>query len=721
MSASLLPPAPGIPVADAVTLEALNRDPWPVVAALRDEAPVHWVPALNRYLVMGFDDCRFVETRPDIFTAVEDRHPVDRTIGRSMIRKDDPNHAPERHAANRALRIKVVADRWRPVFEENTRVFLDQLIAAGPGADLSADFAAPLAASNVAALVGLKDVPATVVLRWSTAFMAGAADPGADVSIRRRVREANAEIDDVIASVVAGSNRAPDGTILAAMIDAGMSLETQRANVKLAISGGINEPKHALTNAVWALARHREQHDRAVADPTLFEAVFEEIVRWLPPVGVISRRTTCEVEIAGVTIPEGAQIGACLHSANRDPRRFTAPDAFDIDRDSVGHLAFGAGPHMCAGRWAAQCAVGQVALPQLYARFSGLRPVDSEGAAFAGWTFRGLETLPVTWDAVRTPRATGAVVPLEVTVVDKSIAAEGVCAVTLRPNSATGPLPWQPGAHLTVEFPTSDDASVERQYSLCGSPDEPDYRIAVRREEAGRGGSDYVHSRLAVGDRIRISPPRNNFVLYPAQRYRFVAGGIGITPIVPMIAEAHRRGVDWSLLYLGRARRGMPFLDWLSAFGDRVTVWPSAELGRVRLADHLSDVAGELVYACGPGALLDELEELSQQWPADTLHVERFAARVSDLPNKDFRLNLARSGIVLDVAAEQTIVDALQSAGIEVATSCLEGTCRTCETTVVAGTPCHRDSALTEAERQRSMTMMICVSRSQTSELTLDL
>ena len=705
------------PVAEWITLKLLEEDPFATLGRLRESAPVHWVPALNRYIITRFEECRYVETRPDVFTAEQDGHRVDRTIGRSMIRKDDPDHARERLAANRTLRVRAVADRWRPVFEANANRLLADFVDRGPGADLSEDFAAPLAAANVAALVGLPHVPHDDVARWSATFMAGAANLAEEPDIWASVAAVNAEIDDALDEAVDRVRRHPDGSILSTMVEAGMPLGTQRANVKLAIAGGINEPKHAVTSAVWALSTRAEQRRRAMAEPSLFEAVFEEIVRWLPPVGMISRRTTRDVELGGLLIPADAQVGASLHAANRDPRRFANADQFDFDRDSTGHLGFGAGPHMCAGRWVGQCSVGQVALPMLYSRLRGLTASDPEGAHFVGWTFRGLQQLPVQWDSVTrfTPEPTRSPTPREVTVTEKVVEAEGVCSVTLEP--IEGYANWEPGSHITLKLPNG----LERQYSLCGSPTAAHWRIAVLAEPSSRGGSDYIHTQLQVGDRLPVVPPRNNFPLARSARYRFVAGGIGITPILPMIAQADSNGADWSLLYLGRTRRRMAFLRELERYGTRVTVWPSDERGTVDLHGHLGGPESSPVYACGPEKLLDALESMAADWSDSTLHVERFVARAVDLPNTPFRIRLAHSGRVLEVPSDKSIVDVLDDADVAITTSCLEGTCRTCETGVVAGIPCHRDSTLSAEERLASNSLMICVSRSKTAELTLDL
>jgi ferredoxin-NADP reductase len=288
---------------------------------------------------------------------------------------------------------------------------------------------------------------------------------------------------------------------------------------------------------------------------------------------------------------------------------------------------------------------------------------------------------------------------IEVTVARKDVIADGVVALTFDGSSLPS---WTPGAHVDVEL----RPDLVRQYSLCGSPSE--WRVAVLREPDGRGGSVYVHDSLSVGDRVRVSEPRNTFPLERASRYLFIAGGIGITPILPMIAAVAAQGADWRLRYGGRAWESMAFLPELAAYGDRVCARPD-------LID-LSEMDGAEVYCCGPEPLLSAVEARCD--PA-RLHVERFAPKPVD--GEQFEVELARTGRVMTVPADRSILSVLLDEGVQVLSSCQEGTCGTCETDVLAGTPEHHDSLLTEEERAAGETMMICVSRSAGGRLVLDL
>ena len=312
------------------------------------------------------------------------------------------------------------------------------------------------------------------------------------------------------------------------------------------------------------------------------------------------------------------------------------------------------------------------------------------------------------------------------TVAEREQPAEGVLALTLRrPDGAQLPA-WEPGAHIDVFLPTGPTPTI-RQFSLCGDPaDRATWRIAVLRELAGRGGSAFVHDRLAEGDEVTVRGPRNHFPLLPAERYLFVAGGIGITPILPMLEAATRAAIPWDLLYGGRTAASMAFADRLSASGPHVRIRPQDQYGLLDLATFLGRPNPDtLVYACGPEPLLQAMEKATAEWPDGALHTERFTPKEISAADRaaeqEFEVVLARSGKTLRVPPGRSILETLEEAGIDVLCSCREGTCGTCETDVLEGTPDHRDSLLTPAEQEAGDTMFICVSRARGPRLVLDI
>ncbi|WP_069816783.1 PDR/VanB family oxidoreductase [Streptomyces sp. TP-A0874] len=276
---------------------------------------------------------------------------------------------------------------------------------------------------------------------------------------------------------------------------------------------------------------------------------------------------------------------------------------------------------------------------------------------------------------------------------------------------------WEPGAHIDLWLPEQ-----VRQYSLLGDPAERHrYRIAVLREPASAGGSRYVHETLRPGELVEVGGPRNNFPLVAAEGYLFIAGGIGITPLLPMIRRVEAEGRDWRLLYGGRSHRSMAFLPELAPYGDKVAPRPFDEFGHLDLAAALGEpTEGLAVYCCGPEGLITAVEERCEAWPAGTLHVERFSARPRDDEDdlQAFELVLSRSDRRLSVPPDCTALDILDAAGIDVPNACRDGVCGSCELPVLKGRPLHRDS-LTEPDRTDAF--LPCVSRAQTPELVLDL
>jgi ferredoxin-NADP reductase len=314
---------------------------------------------------------------------------------------------------------------------------------------------------------------------------------------------------------------------------------------------------------------------------------------------------------------------------------------------------------------------------------------------------------------------------LDLLLERKETVAAGVVRLTLRhPDGSSLPV-WEPGAHLDLVL--RDD--LVRQYSLCGDPrDSSMMQVAVLREEDGRGGSRYVHDELSEGQRIRVRGPRNNFPLVEAKRYLFIAGGIGITPIIPMVQKVASANAEWRLVYGGRGRGSMAFREQLQdQHAERVEIRPQDEYGLLDLPALLGDPPEEradtAIYCCGPEPLLLAVDEICTAWPTGTLHVERFSpkTRAADGLNASFEIELAQTGTTLIVPDDRSILDIVEDAGLAVLSSCQEGTCGTCETPVLSGIPDHRDSILTTEEQAEGDAMMICVSRACSHRLVLDL
>jgi ferredoxin-NADP reductase len=328
--------------------------------------------------------------------------------------------------------------------------------------------------------------------------------------------------------------------------------------------------------------------------------------------------------------------------------------------------------------------------------------------------------------AVRRPRPPATVDRrIRLRVTDRQVVAHDQDVVALTFDAADGAaLPrWHPGSHIDVHLPSG----LIRQYSLCGDPDvQGSYRIAVRRIPDGGGGSIEAHT-LAVGDVITTSGPRNAFPMTvpgfgsPTRRLRFVAGGIGITPVLSMLHRAERLGIDWSMIYTGRSTDSLPFLHELERFGSQVTIRTDDAHGLPSADDLLGDCApGTAVYACGPAPMLTAIRTRLVGEDDVELHFERFAAPpVTD--GRPFSAQIASTGRTVEVAADETLLTALTKAGVHAPYSCQQGFCGTCRIKTLAGTVEHRDGLLSETEHAAGM-MLTCVSRAPEGErLTLDL
>ncbi|MVU80764.1 2Fe-2S iron-sulfur cluster binding domain-containing protein [Nocardia sp. ET3-3] len=312
--------------------------------------------------------------------------------------------------------------------------------------------------------------------------------------------------------------------------------------------------------------------------------------------------------------------------------------------------------------------------------------------------------------------------PFNLVVSGRHVTADDVVSLELRDPSGS-PLPvWLPGAHLDLEL---GDGLI-RQYSLCGDPADRDtYRIGVLWEAESRGGSHYVHEKLFPGAAVIARGLRNHFEFLEAERYLFIAGGIGITPLLPMIAVASSRKAQWRLVYCGRSRASMGFRADLDAYpAENVTLYPRDETGRADMADVVAWwEPGTLVYCCGPERFLSAVEKACAAMPLETLRVERFTPREMTAPTLtgSFELVLARTGATVAVPPNRSILEVLLDHGVDVDYACEEGTCGSCETSVLAGKVDHRCSVLSAEERAAQDLMMVCVSRSAEEILTLDI
>ena len=378
---------------DEITIEHLVRDPYDVYRRLRDAGPCVWLAPARRYVLPRWDEVFALDEDP-AFTAAEPDSLMTRAMGLSMLRTDGAIHERQRRAAHRVLRAKEFDACWSGMLAGVADELLDEIEQAGR-ADLVADFAGPYAARTLKRMLGLDDVADVDMQVWSQALIDGVGNYADDATVWSRCREAGAGID---AAVSRARGRAREGTVIHAMLsDAAITYDEVLANVKLFISGGLNEPRDVIATTAWALLSDPEQAALVRADPAAFAAATEESLRWMSPIAMYPRYVSSDTQLGDVALAAGDRVGVMLASANRDERHWDQPDRFDLRRATQRHVAFSRGPHVCLGAFVARQQVGRAALPRLFERLPDLRLATGLPPRQVGWVFRGLASLEVTW------------------------------------------------------------------------------------------------------------------------------------------------------------------------------------------------------------------------------------------------------------------------------------------------------------------------------------
>ena len=386
---------------ERITLEELERDPYPIYARLRDEEPVAWVPAVQLWLVTRYEDVRTVDLSPEVFTAATDPSTLNRTMGVNMLGSEGPDQRRIRRVVEPPFRPRDVEERTEGMIPALANELIDAFEARG-ACDLFTEFADPMSVRSLRFMLGLDEVAWEDLLRWNQGLMLGLANFEGDPAKQAPADEASAALSEVIERVLDRLEDRPDGSVLSAMLhhDEGgdrMTREEIVANTKLMLSGGLQEPRDVIALVILALGSNPEQLEEVRADRRLVKPAVEETLRWAGPVGTSTRQTTETTELAGVKLEEGALIGAVLSSANRDPRRFTDPDRFDVHRKEGAHLAFAVGNHFCLGAWFGRH-LARVSLEILLERLPGLRLDPERPAIQSGWEFRAPDSTWVRWD-----------------------------------------------------------------------------------------------------------------------------------------------------------------------------------------------------------------------------------------------------------------------------------------------------------------------------------
>lgn len=375
--------------------DAFWTDPYPDLKHLREHAPVAFVPQLGAVLITRRDDIFVNEKKIDIFSSTQPEGLMTRLMGQNMMRKDGDAHMAERKAIFPTVSPKTVKNVWKAQFIEMTQATLRDLHPAGQ-ADMVQDIAKRISGDALRVMTGLTNMTWQEMDRTSQGMIDGCANYASNPEIEARCHDCTASIDRHIAARKPELRANPDASLLSVQMEAGLSDEQISANIKLAISGGQNEPRDVIAGAIWALLTHPDQLALVQSGQATWLDVFEEYARWMSPIGMSPREIAKPYELHGVTLTPGDRAFFMFGSGNRDERVFDRPDQFDMTQDHGPSIAFGAGPHFCAGAWAARTLIADVALPMIFERLKNLRLTGD--VPFGGWAFRGPLTMPVAWD-----------------------------------------------------------------------------------------------------------------------------------------------------------------------------------------------------------------------------------------------------------------------------------------------------------------------------------
>lgn len=389
--------------ADEITIDALERDPYPIYARLRRESPVAWVPAANVWFATRWEDVEGVTKSPENFTAEAATSPVDRSFGKpTIITVDGDPHKQLRGGIDPHYRPKQVAAYVNELVTPIAEEYLDK-IAAASSAELMADYFEPISVFRLARSFGFRDLDVTTLRRWFHGLSQGAINYEQDTARQKISDETCAEIDAVVLPMLERLREKPESSPLSHMLHHGMPEGETRAaefilpSVKVTLLGGMQEPGHGAGSILVGLLQNPDQMQALLGDmDTLLPKAVAEGVRWVAPIGTQMRMARHDVELGGVTIPAGAPVAAVLASANRDEARYNDPESFNINRSEYGTASFGFGHHFCAGRWFASAQI-EIALRMLLTRLPDLKLDPERLPQFQGWEFRAPTTLHVTF------------------------------------------------------------------------------------------------------------------------------------------------------------------------------------------------------------------------------------------------------------------------------------------------------------------------------------
>lgn len=733
-------------------------DPAEALRWSRDEEPVFYSPKLGYWVVTRYEDIKAVFRDNILFSpaiALEKITPsppeaqkildsYGYAMNRTMVNEDEPAHMERRRLLMESFAPEAL-EKHEPAIREMTRKYMDRFVNEGE-VDLVDAMLWEIPLTVALHFLGVKDDQIDELRQFCVAHTIN--------TWGRPSHEEQLHVADSVGRFWKAANEVlnrmmedPSGegwmyfSIRQHLLHPDIVPISYLRSMMMAILVAAHETtSKATTNAFRLLLSDRSVWKDICSNPALIPMAVEECLRQAGSIVAWRRIATSATQISGVDIPEGAKLLIVMASANHDERHFENPAALDLYRDNaVDHLSFGYGAHQCMGKNIARMEM-RIFIEEFSKRLphAWLKP-DQEFKYLPNTAFRGPESLWIQWDPALNPErkslsvlSTGATFKIgpparadiarTMRIVDVRKEAQSVARVVLEAVDGR-PLPaWSPGAHINLLA-----GDYDRRYSLCGNlKDTTRYEIAILEEEQGRGGSLYFHRNLRVDDQVRIRGPKNHFRLHEdADRYTLIAGGIGITPIIAMADRLKALGKDYVVHYAGRSIASMAFTArLLHDHGDRLHLYPATDGIKLKMAHIVEATSTQRVYACGPDRLLKQIEDLAVEWQDATLHVEHFTAAQSSLnpeADKAFEIELRDSNLTLQVPAGKSILDVLESVGIDVTCDCREGLCGSCEAQVLEGEVDHRDRVLSQDERARNGQIMTCCSRATSKKLVLAL
>lgn len=756
MSGTKVAENPGCPFHAQSDLDAAAREfdmfgpayqacPATSLRQFREEKPIFFSEKMNYWVVTKYEDIKNIFRDPITFSA------------RNVLEKFTPNskEADEILASYGYAMNRTLVNEDEPIHMERRRELLDAF--AAPNLEELRDLTRKLVTKHVDGFIDKGRVDLVATLLWEVPIVIalkflGVSDDDIEMlqqfGVAHKVNtwgRPSAEEQKHVATMV-GKFWHFSGEVLERMKDNAEGqqgwmydmIRKNRSNPRVVTDNYLHSmmmailvAAHETTATATANAiRHllavpylwKKLHD----NPHMIPAAVEECLRYAGPIVAWRREATKDTEVGGVKIAKGDKLFLVMAAANRDPDHFENPELLDIQRDNASeHLSFGYGAHQCLGRNIGRMEMC-VILEELTRRIPHMQLAQQEFTNLPNTSFHGPEELWVTWDPNKVFREgrEQRIFPIgnpdkrqiyrETIVENIRDLAVGVKEITLVTADPDLPLPgWSAGAHIELLLPNG----LERKYSLCPTDLDGRYVIAVKLEEHSEGGSRWIHEHLGLGDRLRIRGPKNFFRLnLRADHYLLIAGGIGISPILSMAQQLKQKNKPYSFVYCGRYREALAYLDEVAEHANEVDIFISSEGRRADLEQLLrAQPKGTRIYACGPEAMLDELERLAGEYQLE-LTFELFSSS-SGILNPEletpFSVELVDTGKTYEVPRDKTLLEVLLENDIDVPNDCEEGLCGSCEVVVECGEIEHRDKVLTAAERAANARMITCCSRAK--------